>query len=642
MVLFVALTVTALAPLTYLGLTEIARWREVQTRDADNELRLASTSLALAVGQVVDTNVRAVTATAGEIGEQGSFEPSLLVAMLHRYREQFPACFGALVADADSRRIISDPDTGGSGELADRPYYRAMLATGEPSVSQVEIGRFTRVPTVHVCAPIRSREKPGKLAGSVVAALSLQYLSQLTGRLVDPFGEMRALVLDGHGRVIADSARNGPAPLTDLSSVITHAPLVSGETAFAGGTDEQGVAVRTASTPVAEQSLGWSVTVMRPQATIEEQAQRAGAHTLIAALGALSVGVVFAFAVSSRLARPIDRLARYTRAVANAGHATAPLPERGEPHEVSQLTTTVTAMVVQLRKQADDLRAREAEQVVLGRLRRELEIAERIQTGILPKRFDVPELAIGALMKPVEAVGGDYYDVIPSGLGAGLASGDGSGPRTGVDARRGCWIGVGDVSGHGLNSGLVMMMLQSALGGAAAHARDARPADLLRAVNRLLVENIRQRLNADEHATLVLMHLGTDGRYVLAGGHEPLVILRAGAARCEVVETDGPWMGINLDGAESLTESRGALAAGDLLVFHSDGVVEAGASRRNAFGIERLCAEVERLRDRPVQEICEGIIAAAQAWTPGPAEDDMTVVAVRYRGATRDAATPPA
>jgi sigma-B regulation protein RsbU (phosphoserine phosphatase) len=147
-----------------------------------------------------------------------------------------------------------------------------------------------------------------------------------------------------------------------------------------------------------------------------------------------------------------------------------------------------------------------------------------------------------------------------------------------------------------------------------------------------LVENIGHRLNSDEHATLMLMHLGTDGRFVLAGGHEPLLIFRAGGTRCEVVETRGPWMGINLEGGESLTESSGVLAAGDLLVLHSDGVVEAGASRRNAFGIERLCAEVVRLRDRPVQEICEGVIAAAQAWVPGAAEDDMTVVAVRYAG----------
>jgi len=612
MALFVALTVTALAPLTYLGLTQIARWREVQKRDADNELRLASTSLALAVGQVLDANVRAVTATAAQIGAQGSFEPSLLVSMMHRYREQFPACFGALVTDADSRRITSDPDTGGSGELSDRPYYRDMVATGTTSVSQVEIGRFIRMPTVHVCAPIRTRDKPDRLAGSVVAALSLQYLSQLTARLVDPFGEMQALVLDNRRRVIADSARNGPAPLTDLSGIVTHGPLLSGATVFAGGNDEQGIAVRSASTPVSEQSLGWTVTVMRPEATIEEQSRRARGHTLIAALGALLIGVVFAFAISSRLARPIDRLARYTREVASAREAAAPEPQTGDPREVSQLTTTVTAMVAQLRKQADDLRAREAEQVVLGRLRRELEIAERIQMGILPKRFDVPALAIGALMKPVEAVGGDYYDVMPSGPG--------------------CWVGIGDVSGHGLNAGLVMMMLQSALGSVAAYAREARPAELLKAVNRLLVENIRHRLNSDEHATLVLMHLDANGQFVFAGGHEPLVILRAGATRCEVVETNGPWMGINLEGTESLAESGGALAAGDLLVLHSDGVVEAGASRRNAFGIDRLCAEVERLRDRPVQEICEGVIAAAQGWAPGPAEDDMTVVAVRYAG----------
>jgi sigma-B regulation protein RsbU (phosphoserine phosphatase) len=215
-------------------------------------------------------------------------------------------------------------------------------------------------------------------------------------------------------------------------------------------------------------------------------------------------------------------------------------------------------------------------------------------------------------MRSAEAVGGDYYDVLPSGSG--------------------CWIAVGDVSGHGLNAGLVMLMLQSALGALVVSMPEASPVDLLRSANRLLVENIRHRLAGDDHVTVALMRVSGDGYFILSGGHEPVVILRADTGGCDIVEASGPWMGINVESAEHLSAVTGVLHRGDIVVLHSDGIVEAGASRGNSFGLERLCAVVKRLHDRPAEAICEEILREAQAWTPGPAEDDMTVVVLRFVG----------
>jgi sigma-B regulation protein RsbU (phosphoserine phosphatase) len=269
-------------------------------------------------------------------------------------------------------------------------------------------------------------------------------------------------------------------------------------------------------------------------------------------------------------------------------------------------------MVAQLREQADALREREKEQVVLARFRQELEIAARIQVGILPKNFDVPGYEIASLMRPAEAVGGDYYELLPT--------------------ESGFWIAAGDVSGHGLTAGLVMLMLQSALAALAIYTPNARPAEILKATNRLLVENIRRRLGGDDHATLVLMHVMRDGSFLFAGAHEPLLILRTASGKCEVVDTLGPWMGINDSVEQHLIEGAGKLAAGDLLVLHSDGVVEAGASRHQPYGLDRLCAAVERLHDQPAQVMCREILRESRAWVPGPQEDDMSIVVVRCLG----------
>ena len=614
--LFVALAATALIPIFYLGFTQVAHWREVQRRDADNDLRLASTSLALAVGEVLRANVSAVTATADIIGTQSSLEPALLGAMLKSYREQFPACLGVLVAGDDGIPITSFPLRPGRDSVADRRYYQEMGRTGRTTLSEVEIGKFTRVPTIHVCAPIGTSSH---FVGSIVAALSLQYLSDLTAHVVGPFGEMRALVLDGEARIIADTSTGADARMGGTWTAAPIEVVPPGKAMLRDETDEDRVATRTAMATVSEQGLGWTVVVLRSQATIEEQARRARTSTVVVVIAGLAFAIALSSALSWLLARPIHRLARFAEAVA-AERDTGPMQSRrGDPSEVAALTERVVEMVGRLKQQADALRAREAEQVLLARVRRDLEIAERIQTGILPKAFVAPGLEIAAATRNVETVGGDYYDVLPSSGG--------------------CWVGIGDVSGHGLNAGLVMMMLQSALGAVVAHVDGGRPAEVLRAVNALLVENIRNRLQSDEHSTLMLLYIAIDGEFVLSGGHEPLLVLRTTSDTCEALESEGPWMGINLGGAESLTESRGRLLPGDLLVLHSDGIVEAGARQREPFGLERLSAVVRDLRDRPPRAICEGIVEAAQAWGAGRLEDDMTAVVVRYVGAAPRAAS---
>jgi len=75
----------------------------------------------------------------------------------------------------------------------------------------------------------------------------------------------------------------------------------------------------------------------------------------------------------------------------------------------------------------------------------EMRIAANIQTMILPHAQEILNLDIAASMVPAVNVGGDYYDIHPTSDG--------------------CWLGIGDVVGHGLRSGLIMLMLQSAVSG---------------------------------------------------------------------------------------------------------------------------------------------------------------------------------
>jgi sigma-B regulation protein RsbU (phosphoserine phosphatase) len=77
-----------------------------------------------------------------------------------------------------------------------------------------------------------------------------------------------------------------------------------------------------------------------------------------------------------------------------------------------------------------------------------------------------------------------------------------------------------------------------------------------------------------------------------------------------------------------LVETSLSLDVFDLMVLYTDGVTEAKDSRGVQFGLERLCAIVNRVADEPVQTIRDHLLAAAQSWATTQ-EDDMSIVVVR-------------
>jgi len=261
-----------------------------------------------------------------------------------------------------------------------------------------------------------------------------------------------------------------------------------------------------------------------------------------------------------------------------------------------------------MRRVAQEAAARqEAER---QRLEQELSIATRIQTSILPRDLTVRGLSIAATMLPATEVGGDYYDVLPT--------------------PDGCWIGIGDVAGHGLRPGLVMMMLQSVVSALVRSNPNAAPRDVLKVVNGVLYENVRERLCQDEHATLSLISYRRDGELVFAGAHEDMLVLRAETDEIELVPTLGTWVGATRDIEEATQDSRCRLREGDVLLLYTDGVLEAQNGAGEQFGVERLSRELRRLGREPVTQIRDGLCAAVTSFMVDQ-KDDIALLVARYR-----------
>lgn len=253
-----------------------------------------------------------------------------------------------------------------------------------------------------------------------------------------------------------------------------------------------------------------------------------------------------------------------------------------------------------------------ADAVRSAKIQEELAIARRVQTSILPRTFEVDGLEIAAAMEPAEDVGGDYYDVFPSPDGA--------------------WLAIGDVSGHGLNAGLIMLMVQSAVASIAGTQPGATPADLLTLLNAVLFDNISRRLGSDEYVTLVLLRYTRDGAVVFAGAHQHILICRQDDGRVERVETPGPWLGIRREIGDGAVNNRARLRDGDVMLLFTDGLIEAMNADGEQFDMHRVCAVLELHRGEAAEAIRAHLLAAVHAWM-AVQEDDISLLVVRFRAA---------
>jgi sigma-B regulation protein RsbU (phosphoserine phosphatase) len=239
----------------------------------------------------------------------------------------------------------------------------------------------------------------------------------------------------------------------------------------------------------------------------------------------------------------------------------------------------------------------------------EVAIARRLQLALAPKQHQVEGFEVAASMLPAKEVGGDYYDVIPT--------------------RDATWLCIGDVTGHGLLSGLIMLMIQSMVTALVRAQPEAGPAEVLCGVNRGLTPNIRERLEQEEHATLVLLRVSSDGRVRFAGAHEDLIVFRQRSGRAEVVPTPGVWVGITPDIAYETEERELRLESGDTLVLYTDGLIEARNASGTELGIERLRELVETHAPAGPEALHTALMKTALGWS-SIQQDDMTCLVARY------------
>jgi sigma-B regulation protein RsbU (phosphoserine phosphatase) len=238
-------------------------------------------------------------------------------------------------------------------------------------------------------------------------------------------------------------------------------------------------------------------------------------------------------------------------------------------------------------------------------LAREYDEARAIQRTLLPDAMPMlPGCEIASKWVPAFGIGGDCFDVIRFS-----------------DSR--VAISIADVVGKGLPAALLMSNLQAAVRAFATPT--AEPADVCDKVNRLLCRNIA----TGKFVTFCYAVIDTTRQsmtYANAGHNHP--VLRRADGSVERLTTTGLVLGVADDW--SYTSGRHDLIAGDRLVCFTDGITEAASPADEEFGDARLIETLGALAAYRAPAIAEGLMQAVTTWTGGAAQDDATLIVVRF------------
>lgn len=258
------------------------------------------------------------------------------------------------------------------------------------------------------------------------------------------------------------------------------------------------------------------------------------------------------------------------------------------------------------------------------RLGAELDVSRRIQQMILPtaaELADIHGLDVATFMEPANEVGGDYYDILH---------------QEGGRVR----IGIGDVTGHGLESGVVMLMTQSAVR-TLVTTDESDMVRILDVLNRTIYQNV-QRMGGDRNLTLALLDYrpeppdaratsGIGGHLRISGQHEAIMVIRDGG-RIETIDTVhlGLPIGLVEDVKEFIDEVTVLLHPGDTVVLYTDGITEAADDRHRLYGMERLTAVLTAHWQDSAEQIKDAVVADVRRHIGDhPLYDDLTLVVMR-------------
>ena len=491
------------------------------------------------------------------------------------------------------------------------PYWtQAWFATGlacatgcwqQPFFSQSRQRRL-----VNYSAAI---EAGGRPVGVLNADVTLEWLQGVLQALNKP-RDTEAFVIDQQGVYLAveGSALAGQRAQDELIAALRGDP--------AEPIRHTGLLATHANAPVwiyhaPIDGTHWQFGLVVPEERIYGGVRRTFSVALsVGALALLSL-TLLTLVVTRRVLSPLGVLTERAEQVAK-GALDFELPRVRRRDEVGRLTHAFDRMRHELADHLAELGRVAREQ---QRLASELEIAQQIQTALLPGAHFLDarcnNFELHAVLKPARTVGGDLYSYFML-----------------HDQR--FYIMVGDVSDKGIPAALFMARAITLAKALAPRAQS--PQQLLQLLNQELCRN-------NDGCMFVSLLCGlldtATGHFSMASaGHEPPVLWGEGAPQLLEIET-GPALG--LDDEATYSSRRVRLRPGETLLMYTDGITEATDAELRMYGPERMLDCLGRYAAHGAGDPAGYLLADVEAFAAGHGQaDDITVLALRWHHAGAD------
>jgi serine phosphatase RsbU (regulator of sigma subunit) len=244
-------------------------------------------------------------------------------------------------------------------------------------------------------------------------------------------------------------------------------------------------------------------------------------------------------------------------------------------------------------------------------LRQSLVIAKEVQQNLLPAK--APELEgvqIAGRSVYCDETGGDYYDFVEYD--------ECGSERLGIV--------IGDVSGHGISSALLMATARAFLRQRAALPGTA--AEIITDVNRQLTRDVAESGNFMSMFYLTINKKNRSLKWVRAG-HDPAILFDPVTDSFTELKGPGIVLGVN-EHYEFVENMQDGLNDGQIILLGTDGIWEARNPKGEMFGKEALYAVLRNSGDQAADIILERVISGLTDFQQGAeAEDDVTLVVLK-------------
>jgi serine phosphatase RsbU (regulator of sigma subunit)/CheY-like chemotaxis protein len=259
------------------------------------------------------------------------------------------------------------------------------------------------------------------------------------------------------------------------------------------------------------------------------------------------------------------------------------------------------------------------------RMHAELKVARYLQQMVLPTHSELKKinnLEIVAFMEPADEVSGDYYDVL--------------------QYNEHVICGIGDVTGHGLESGLLMLMVQTTVR-CLLNSGIHDSSQFLLHLNKIIY-NYAQRMNIDKTLTLSFLDYQpisseqAKGILRISGQHEEILVARQGG-KIEHLDTSdlGFPIGLEANIQDFVSQKEIHLQGDDVVVLYTDGITEAINTNKQIYGLERFCEILSCNWQRSAEEIKQAVIADVRQHIGLQKRfDDITLIVIKPKNRSKE------